>query len=312
MFTRKRIAIFYCGGLSSTVKNQTSLLKELQPYDEMDLIADISLHYVSLPQGTGTKYTQLQQLALNIQKKWNSFDGAVVLFNYDTLTYEAGLLAFMLGQPGKPIVCTSVEPPVTPSSFSPLHHSESRAKFMNAVQGATGELGGCMLIVGSALFPATHVAIKEGRKLQFVSADNMIYGIITFGVQVTPYAPARTELPPEVRFEYAENVQWLHSIEQQQYFTVPTILDHIQSLTATELERLVVAPTLLLQNESILLFENNNIEEVKHMTLYAAAAKFVWCLGQMSRLDLSAIERRRSLAEWMRLPMMDEFLLSAD
>lgn len=308
MLSRKRIAIFYCGGLSSAVKSQASLLQELRPFDEMDLIADISLHYVSVPRGRTAK-TRLQQLALDIQKKWNAFDGAVVLFDYDTFVYDAGLLAFILDEPGKPIVCTSVEPLSVAGASSPLEHSEARAKFMNAIQGATGELGGCMFIMGSALLPATHVSIEEGRTLRFVSADNIIYGVITFGVQITEHAPPRTGNAPQLRLDYAENVQWLYSVEKAQHFLVPTVLDQIESLTATDIQKLIVAPTLLLQQDEITLFEDETVVDVQHMTMYGAASKFVWCLGQMNRSDLSAREQRRSLTEWMQLPMMDEFLL---
>lgn len=308
MSHRKKIALLYCGGLSNTVQSQGSLQRELAIYDELVMLADVRSFYIP-GEHRRMEETQLQRAALQLEDLWDQFDGFVILMAYDQFVYEADLLSYMIGEVGKPVVCTTIDP----ASFDENNEIDSvaRSQFISSIQAATGELGGCMIILGSAMMPASHVVIEEGRKTRLVSADDIIYGVINFGVQLTEHAPAFTGFPPELQLEYEQRVQFVHALDEGQQITTPSILSHIESLSVEQLEKIILAPALVIQEDSIALIEDSQIYEVTGLTECSAAAKFTWILGQMQRVNLTQREKARSLYEWMQFPMLNEFLTPA-
>lgn len=300
------IGLFYCGGFNPAVNSTNTLLQELRHFDEIDLLADVQPAYMPSARPDAEE-TTLQRVALEVKKQWNTYDGFVVVFDQENFVYDADLLAYMLGPIGKPVVCIGVHASIEDSSSI----ANTRYALMNAVQVARADFSGTAIIVGNAVMPATHVEIVEGRVHTYVSADKIIYATVNFGVQLSKHAPRRSSEVPVLQLDYEQRVQHIYELEEGQTITAPSIVEHVSSLTVEQLQELALAPTLVITDGVVLLLEDNQLQQITGLTEQSAAAKFVWSLGQMQRADLAKREKKRTLIEWMQMPMVNEFLMDA-
>lgn len=304
---RKKIGILYCGGLKHNITSQGALDLAMQDFEELKFVSDVSFIYVpgALHQKEHSIY---QRAALAIKEHWYKFDGFTIFMPEDNFLFNADLLAYMLGDLGKPVVCTPASPDA--QEITSDRYSTIRQSFMSAVQGAGGDFGGCGFVVGRAIMPITHVAFEEGRTSRYVSADKILLATIGIGVKVTDYTNPRTEIPPHLQLAFEESIEFVREPEAGKPLLQPSVVEHVGSLSMQELEALALAPVLVLHENSVSLVEDHVLHELDALTPDSAAAKFSWCLGQIQRTDLLHEEKERTLHEWMKMPMLNEFLLS--
>ncbi|HNP97892.1 MAG TPA: asparaginase [Bacteroidia bacterium] len=121
MKNRKNILIIYTGGTIGMMKehrNQSLVpvnFKEIiqQVPELLHLNCKIDFHASQTPIDSSNVTPEFwEELALVIEKKYERYDGFVILHGTDTMAYTASALSFMLQNLGKPVILTGSQLPV--------------------------------------------------------------------------------------------------------------------------------------------------------------------------------------------------------
>lgn len=118
---KPKILLIYTGGTIGMIKDyETGALKAfdfkklLKRIPEINLL-DCEINTISFEVPIDSSNIQVndwQKLALIIEKKYDKFDGFVVLHGSDTMSYSASALSFMLENLNKPVVFTGSQLPI--------------------------------------------------------------------------------------------------------------------------------------------------------------------------------------------------------
>ena len=107
----------------------TELLLREMP--ELSTLADIEIDKVFFEDSSDIQHAHWKILSLHIQKRYDEFDGFVILHGTDTMAYSASALSFALNNLGKPVILTGSQVPMSNI------RSDARRNVINAVELAT-------------------------------------------------------------------------------------------------------------------------------------------------------------------------------
>ncbi|MGM9821566.1 MAG: asparaginase [Muribaculaceae bacterium] len=118
---RPRILIIYTGGTIGMIQDPAT--HTLRPFDFSHLIdnvpkikkLDYDIEHIQFNppiDSSDVNPTHWQQLAMEIGKRYDKFDGFVVLHGTDTMAYTASALSFMLEHLHKPVIITGSQLPI--------------------------------------------------------------------------------------------------------------------------------------------------------------------------------------------------------
>ncbi len=134
------LLIIYTGGTIGMVKDPNT--GALEPFDIEHLYQHIpvlnqypfkidSVSFDPLIDSSGVNLDFIINLATEIEKNYDNYDGFVVLHGTDTMAYTASFLSFMLENNTKPIILTGAQLPLG------VLRSDGRENFINAIEIAT-------------------------------------------------------------------------------------------------------------------------------------------------------------------------------
>lgn len=119
--SKPRILILYTGGTIGMIEDPTS--RSLQPFDFSHLIdnvpkikmLDYSIEHIQFEppiDSSDMRPANWTDIATQISKHYERFDGFVVLHGTDTMAYTASALSFMLKDLNKPVIITGSQLPI--------------------------------------------------------------------------------------------------------------------------------------------------------------------------------------------------------
>lgn len=116
----KKILIIYTGGTIGMQHDHKGILKPFDFGKVMEQVPELkrlkcSIHHHQFAQLIDSSNVQPQfwvDLAEIIEKKYNQYDGFIVLHGTDTMAYSASALSFMLENLGKPVIFTGSQLPL--------------------------------------------------------------------------------------------------------------------------------------------------------------------------------------------------------
>ena len=118
---KPRILILYTGGTIGMIEDAAT--KSLRPFDFNHLIdnvpkikmLDYFIEHIQFDppiDSSDMKPSNWADIASQIEKHYNEFDGFVVLHGTDTMAYTASALSFMLRNLDKPVIITGSQLPI--------------------------------------------------------------------------------------------------------------------------------------------------------------------------------------------------------
>lgn len=264
-----------------------------------------------------TTSTSIPAVVKKIKQEWKQIDGVVCILPSAHFLFAASQLAFEVGTAGKPIVCTTaqwqqregvVNTPVY--AYPPL-----RLHILNAVQLATADLSGVVLVGGSEVIPATH-AITTGRDQRFVSADHVVYGHVDFGVRTTHHARPRSAsaISPSaaqgsiavIDASVGATPQVTAALRASAKQSGVVLLGGTAALRpALDAECSKTLPVLIQGEGHASLREKGKWSSIDYLTPATAAAKFIWLLQHRKTHPLA----RGPVVRGMETDVIGEILL---
>lgn len=204
-YRRKKVLLLFAGGTTldardrpgDSVKKAGDVRRWMDQMAELSIIADLDAEFVYGGEAAGIGAEEWVRLAERIRAGYRDDDGFLILHGLETLPATAIALSFMLQNLGKPVVLTG----------SPLRTKEERradpgageyrgmgikANLVNALQVATGELAGVVVVFGSRILPGVRAMFAPpGSPHLFESFDNAFLGRIDLGIRYAATPPAR-------------------------------------------------------------------------------------------------------------------------
>ena len=120
--SKKKVCILYTGGTIGMVPTEHGFAPAPGTFArELDAIRDLSsprmpewdlVEFDPLLDSSNITYRQWNQIAGEIEKRYDDYDGFVVLHGTDTMAYSASALSFMLEGLSKPVVFTGSQIPL--------------------------------------------------------------------------------------------------------------------------------------------------------------------------------------------------------
>jgi hypothetical protein len=256
---------------------------------------------------------ELSRALRRLKQEWRHIHGGVfVLPPTDFLTTSSSI-AFAVGDAGKPIICATQLLAVPYSTNAFFSHVALRAHIMNAVQAATVDMSGTVLIGGSEIIPVTHAGLRSDGRLYAV--DRHHYGHIDFGIRPSEHAGLFREQPLQLQLSEApiahvdaSSADFQQTLKQRVAGSVGVVL-----LSANAADRRIAdqvlsksLSVLVVGQDGTFLREKGKWVTVKRLTPQTAAAKFVWVLGQRKT---NPAYKRVSIADAMKRDVIGEILV---
>lgn len=120
--SRKKVCILYTGGTIGMVRTENGFAPAPGTFAaELAAIRDMSspkmpewdlVEFNPLLDSSNITYEQWNQIAGEIESRYDDYDGFVVLHGTDTMAYSASALSFMLEGLGKPVIFTGSQIPL--------------------------------------------------------------------------------------------------------------------------------------------------------------------------------------------------------
>jgi L-asparaginase len=204
-YKRKNILLLFAGGTTldardrpgDSVKKPADIPRWMERMAELGIIADIDPEFVYGGDATGIGAPEWVRIAERIRDRYRAYDGFLILHGLETLPATAIALSYMLQQLGKPVVLTG----------SPLRTREERrsdpgageyrghgikANLVNALQVATGEVSGVLVVFGSRILPGVRAMFAPpGSDHFFESFGETFLGRIDLGIRYSPETSRR-------------------------------------------------------------------------------------------------------------------------
>lgn len=315
------IAILYSPEQSG--KNVHSYERWWKDFIELQMIVEADAIPIAFQKASSISI--VSSMLHHLQRDWSRYHGFVVTLPHDDFLFQADLLAFLMGDIGKPVLFAPA--PFDEAAQSPFHYSDVQAKALiaNAVQAAAGEFSGGLMALGPEITPITHLVQQKNAAEQLSilhSADETVYARVDFGVHPNKYAPEfRPKLKPRKEFDVEERVEQvtISANESKNTFTFrpqttcALLIQQDENTQYTEPFKQITfspasTPVLYINNTHPILQLQDKQYPLPQLTPAAAQAKSLWILGQLKRKRIKREDRGRLLLEGMSHEYIREFL----
>lgn len=310
-FHQKTIAILYLGGRIQSLKNQAAFERWMQQFAELSLVGNIDPVLLQgavfddpkTPQGQEVMYCQ--RAARRMHRDWNAYDGFVVVLPFERSVFMANMIARMLPNAGKSIVCTTTlhsEEHIDDSEYTDIH---LRANMVNALQVAsTAAVAQSVFVTGTDIIEIPRAIFSETGNI--VSQDSLPIGRIDFGahfVEAKGKPDSRTLQRPQLHMPERQDVVYRyfssrsHPIEELEAHPLPQQTHAVILRAESELSLKVISqipsqvPVLLITPDHMYLSLDGEMHElsVDKRQGDAVAAALVFALEEGN--DITALSK---------------------
>jgi len=231
MPTRKpSILILYCGGtIGMRQDTKTSALRPELTVDDLlryapALGTEFSVKTITITNldSTNIQPHHWQEIAQAIAKRYDDFDGFVVLHGTDTMAYTASALSLALGDLGKPVILTGAQVPPD------LIGSDATGNLVNACQAATMDFAEVAIVFGTMILRGNRsTKISESDRNAFASPVFPVLGAIRLQPELS-YANVRRRHGGSLvlRHHFAGNIAVIKLVPGLDPAVLMAILEH--------------------------------------------------------------------------------------
>jgi len=284
--------VLYAGGRAAPFTTKRQYTDWCQSFFEMQMIAEAAPVLVAGNPKLGQVEHALAA-AKQIEKLWDDFDGFVVSFAPGAFLYDANLLEIILGEVGKPVVCTTSPTPGGVSEVGEYSDIGLKANLINAISSAAADLVGVGVVMGSMLALASDVIIQEEGEVDvYYPRPGATVARIDFGLVMEKDTKNREITKPNLDLSICSDVYYLNvrinPVAQDNFVWPPRgagpqtkglVIDGGEHLKLSITKELPEVPVLLLAEQVAYLYRKGQLTEITERTPGEAAALFVWLLG---------------------------------
>jgi len=296
--SQKKICILFCGNVFGLSEKDMSGWLDQMP--ELGVIADIDPVFVFGEQTANIQSGVWTNLAEAIYKKYNTYDGFVVIHNVDNLLFTGSAISFMLQNLSKPIIFTSGQIGEDKASFK---KSGIKANLINACKAATEDLAEVAIMFGNRLLRANQASLGDSHSLNaFEAPESGLLGQIDFSLRIFGRANRRNNNRMDFLKNINDNIELTEDIpllsrsvstgtkDAKDGFFIRTDNTFLPQETKESLENISKnVPVVVFSDRSMIKPEKTKLIFVSDITFVSALTKFVWALGQSK--DKSQIKK---------------------
>ncbi len=225
----KRILLISTGGTIACTASEAGLAPTLSAEDIIGFVPSLRHDYeieaktIFSLDSSNIQPEEWQQIAREVAVNLERFDGVVILHGTDTMAYTASMLSFMLHAPGKPVILTGSQLPVTAPD------TDAKANLYHAFLTAASGLRGIFVVFDGKIIHGTRVAkVRTVSMDAFESINSSLAGRILGGrVAADPAALARRG---NGRFVFDDRIDPNVCLIKMIPGTRPELFDSIRSL----------------------------------------------------------------------------------
>lgn len=278
----------------------------LRHLSETEILAELNAEVIESA-ASGNMYETWRNVVRAVTKHYKHCDGFVIVHPQEHLLRGMHMIAFMLGQVGKPVVYTTT--PLERDEKSTLAQNTAKTldhyfflgleiHFLNALQYASFSVAGYTFVFGDTIFPALRTfAIPSDLNQKFDTLDKNYCGVVNMGVQLL-VQPSLEDLEalPEVRPDIESHISIIDTLNLDVF--IPTdVAGILVKADSGEQERKTIfrglqqcvqqrIPTsVFLGNapdvqDELKEIHNGYIIPLSGMIWETAISKWMWVLGQ--------------------------------
>lgn len=313
---RKKILLIYCGAIGGMKDEDVKYWLSEMP--EIFIIVDFDIEIFYSENISNIRPKDWLSLAALIYKKYEQYDGFVVLHGLDNILYTSSALSFFLQNLSKPIIFTGghlTQVMRRKSFFGSSKEVGVKANLINAIQAATFPIHEVALMFGNKILRANTTRRVSGIGLNFFdSPAHGVLGRIDFSIRLfeknflknNGRLKCFSELEDSIclytlhpAIKSPETLKLLSSYKGIifDFGDTEAVSDDIESLIL-QLSRKTAVAIRIKQNIHFAALKS--IINVSRMTSKTALVKFMWALKQ--------VQDRKSLKEIMERNVMGELL----
>ena len=177
----KKIHILFCGGTITMRKDSNGQLLPhysgddiLKKIPQLDTIATISFENITNIDSSNMTPDVWKAIALTVEKKYELYDGFVIVHGTDTMAYTASALSFAIQNLDKPIVLTGAQKAIDDIPSDALNN------LTNAIKVATMDVYEVMIVFGTLILRGNRATkISESSLNAFESPLTMPLGEVS-------------------------------------------------------------------------------------------------------------------------------------
>lgn len=182
---------------------------------ELSEIANLEAEKVFFEDSSDVNLHHWKQLSETVKKKYQEYDGFVILHGTDTMSYTASALSFALSNVGKPIIFTGSQVPLSKI------RSDARRNLVNAVELATHPIPEIAICFNDHLYRGNRsTKMSIGDFDAFASPNYPLLAEIGLDISLSGSAmmpPADGELSCNPQFDDAIHIVKVHPALRPDY-----------------------------------------------------------------------------------------------
>jgi len=186
---KPKILVLYCGGTLIMQKNREGSLQPPNRENAIDCLLsiepalqdyyDIDIKYIANIDSTNMKTEYWENMAQEIIKKYDNYDGFLITHGTDTMAYTASALSFALNGIGKPVVLTGAQIP------SGILETDARRNLVNACKLVFKNVAGVYLVFDKRIIKGVRASkISESALDGFFSRNDTDAGEISIHMKL--------------------------------------------------------------------------------------------------------------------------------
>jgi L-asparaginase len=186
----KKILLIHTGGTFGMMPLQPS--QALAPADIQELIlkylpdirtiAQIDFEVAFNIDSSNIQVEHWQKLGRLIQKKYQQYDGFVIIHGTDAMVYSASALSFMLQGLDKPVILTGAQRPLA------VIRSDARGNLINSIELATHDIPEVGIFFGTHLYRGNRtIKISNTSYKAFASPNHPALAEVGLDITLTKY-----------------------------------------------------------------------------------------------------------------------------
>jgi len=183
----KKILLIATGGTISAVNTDSGLIPHLKPEQLLSYIPETrEFCEIDTVQPLSIDSTNIQPedwcaLASLIKSRFNDYDGFVITHGTDTMAYASSMLSYLIQNPGKPLVLTGSQKPISKDI------TDGRMNLRDAVTFASKGMAGVYVVFNGKVILGTRARKTKSKSYDAFESINYPVAALIDGKRITRY-----------------------------------------------------------------------------------------------------------------------------
>ncbi len=193
---RPNIGFLYVPDDKPVFGNSQQLAAWMSAFSELHMICDAESLFIAASH-RDTPVAVLDRICETLEKRYDDFDGFVVLLPRQDILFQASNLSLRIAQTGKPIVCTSDFATGLQTRFRDYYSAAFKSEMMSASHIAYENISGVVAMAGIDVVAPAHARIEYTEQRPYITSTVAgTLGFIDFGLHLGRKAVRRANTKP--------------------------------------------------------------------------------------------------------------------